>query len=106
MGDFAYAGPEQWRAGPQLIRVENAGHQDHQIRLARLNPGKSVSDWMKAGDAASRTISGVARMGPGQVAYLPVELIPGNYVIYCLITDPGSGKPHLALGMFRAIPVL
>ena len=107
MVDFAYAGPERWAAGPQMLRVENAGRQDHQVRLARLRTGASVSDWLGAeepGDVAT-AVAGVARTGPGEAAYLPVDLPPGEYVMYCLVADPGSGEPHVALGMLRAIRV-
>jgi uncharacterized cupredoxin-like copper-binding protein len=51
------------------------------------------------------SVAGVARLGPGAVAYLPVELPPGTYVLYCLTPDAASGRPHIQLGMFRAIEV-
>jgi hypothetical protein len=38
-------------------------------------------------------------------AYLPVDLVAGSYVIYCLIPDAASGRPHVELGMLRAIQV-
>ena len=107
MVDFAYAGPARWTSGPRMLRVENAGQQDHQIRLARLRAGASVSDWLEAeepGDVAT-AVAGVARLGRGEVAYLPGDLPPGNYVMYCLVADPASGEPHIALGMLKAIRV-
>jgi hypothetical protein len=107
MADFAYTGPEKWAAGEQLIRVDNAGHQDHQLRLMRLKDGTSVADWMNAENPGSlgADIAGVARMGPGEVAYLPVSLTPGTYVAYCLVTDPKTRKAHVELGMVRSIQV-
>lgn len=107
MVDFAYVGPERWPAGTHMLRVENAGRQDHQFRLARLRPGSSIQDWMNAEDPSDigPAIAGVARMGPGAVAYLPVELPAGGYVAYCLISDPSSGRQHVEMGMFRAIQV-
>ena len=47
----------------------------------------------------------MARLGPGAIAYLPVELSPGEYVLYCLVSDPATGRPHIELGMFRSIQV-
>jgi hypothetical protein len=107
MVDFAYTGREKWSAGEQLIRVDNTGHQDHQLRLLRLNDGSSIGDWMKAENPnrLGTHIAGVARMGPGEVAYLPVSLTPGSYVAYCLVTDPKTRKPHVELGMVRQIQV-
>jgi hypothetical protein len=55
--------------------------------------------------AVATPVAGVARMGPGAVTYLPVELSAGSYVAYCLVTDPASGREHVEMGMFRAIQV-
>jgi hypothetical protein len=105
--DFAYVGPDRWTGGPQVLRVENAGHQDHQLRLVQLPPGTTATDWMNAEDPGEvgTPIAGVARMGPGAVVYLPLELAPATYVAYCLITDPGSGREHVLMGMMKAIQV-
>lgn len=107
MVDFAYMGPEDWRPGSQVLRVENAGQQDHQLRIARLNDGSTTRDWLYAGnpEELATDVAGVARMGSGVVAYLPVDLSAGEYVIYCLVSDEESGKPHVMLGMLRAIHV-
>jgi len=105
--DFAYVGSDRWPAGSHLLRVESAGQQDHQLRLARLRDGASLQDWSNAPDPGKlgTAVAGVARMGPGAVAYLPVELAAGTYVVYCLMTDPASGREHVEMGMFRAIHV-
>ena len=105
MVEYAYVGPDRWRAGSHMLRIENSGRQDHQLRLARLRPGASIRDWMSAADpgTVAAPVAGVARMGPGAVAYLPVELAAGSYVAYCLVTDPASGRQHVAMGMLRAI---
>jgi hypothetical protein len=107
MSDFAYYGPDKWAAGSNLLRVENTGTQDHQLRLVRLRPGKSIREWMDAADpnALSIDVAGVARMSAGQVAYLPVELTAGAYVAYCLVADPKTGRMHVMMGMLRAIQV-
>ena len=107
MVDFAYVGPEQWSAGSHMLRVENRGRQDHQVRLARLRAGSTLQTWLSAIDPGTHAvpIAGVARLGPGAVAYLPVQLPRGTYVLYCLVPDAATGRPHVALGMFRAIQV-
>lgn len=107
MVDFAYMGPEDWAAGPQVLRVDNAGQQDHQVRIARLKDGSTTRDWLYAEERNDHAtnIAGVARMGPGVVAYLPVDLSAGEYVIYCLIPEAKSGKSHVMLGMLRAIHI-
>ena len=103
MVDFAFVGPERWPAGSHMLRVPNEGRQDHVLILARLRPGSSLQDWMKAPDDIATPVAGVARIGPGAVAYLPVELQAGAYVAYCLVTDPSTKRQHIELGMLRAI---
>ncbi len=107
MVDFAYIVPERWAAGAHMLRVENRGRQDHQLRLMRLRDGSSVTTWMnaEAPDQHVVPVAGVARLGAGGVAYLPVELPRGAYLLYCLIPDPASGRPHVAMGMLRSIQV-
>jgi hypothetical protein len=105
MVDFAYVGPERWAAGTHMLRVDNRGQQEHQFRLARLAPGSTLQQWLESERETGTPVAGVSRMGPGGVAYLPVSLAPGTYVAHCLITDPASGRPHVLMGMVRAITV-
>ena len=105
MVDFAYVGPERWTAGTHMLRVDNRGQQDHQLRFARLNPGSTLEQWMQSEGETGTTVTGVARLGPGGIVYLPVTLVPGTYVAHCLIVDPASGRPHVLMGMVRAITV-
>jgi hypothetical protein len=107
MIDFAFTGPERWAAGEHVIRLTNNGSQDHHFRLVRLRSGASMREWMDAEDpnAIGTPVAGVARMGPGEHAYLPVALAPGSYVAYCLVPDVKSRVPHIELGMLRLIQV-
>ncbi|HYW31738.1 MAG TPA: hypothetical protein VE869_09545, partial [Gemmatimonas sp.] len=107
MVDFAYIGPDHWAPGAGLLRIENTGQQDHQLRVARLREGASLQAWMQSvePDSMATTVAGMARVGAGQVAFLPVDLAPGSYVVYCLIADPSTRRPHIDLGMMRAIQV-
>ena len=105
MVDFAYTGPERWTAGAHMLRVDNRGQQEHQFRFARLAPGSTMQQWMESEGGTGEPVAGVARMGPGVVAYLPVELAAGTYIAHCLITDAASGRPHVLMGMLRVITV-
>lgn len=126
--DFAYTGPDVWTApanantnansnantrgtpdsiATYMLRVENTGRQDHQVRIERLLNGATLRTWLAADDRAniSRYVGGIARMGTGAVAYLPLRLAPGTYVVYCLVPDAGSRTPHIELGMLREVTV-
>jgi hypothetical protein len=107
LADFAFVGRERWPAGPHLLRVTNRGEQEHQLRLVRLEAGVTLRAWLEGGgaDTSATPIAGMARLGPGGVAYLPLDLQPGEYVVYCLIPDVGTGRAHVELGMFRSIRV-
>lgn len=105
--DFAFTGDEQWAAGPQLIRIENIGPQDHQVRIDRLRDGATLRDLMTADEdeGISTPVVGMARMSAGTTAYLPVDLAAGTYAIYCLVPEAVSGTPHVDMGMMRQIIV-
>ena len=105
--DFAYVGPDHWPPGAHMLRIENTGKQDHQLRLARLREGATLQAWMQADDpnTVATTVAGMARVGAGQVAYLPVDLTPGTYIANCLVTDGTTKRPHVELGMLRTITV-
>jgi hypothetical protein len=107
MVDFAYAIPERWAAGSHMLRVENLGRQDHQLRVVRLRAGATLTTWMNADEPNQHAlpVAGIARMGPGAVAYLPVELPPGRYILFCLVPDQASGRPHIEMGMLREIQI-
>lgn len=62
---------------------------------------------MNAEDPSSQEVpvGGMARLGPGAAAYLPVDLPRGEYIAYCLVPDLASGRPHAMLGMVRLIHV-
>ena len=107
MVDFAYVGPDHWAPGAQLLRIENTGPQDHQLRLARLREGATIQTWTQADnpDTLATAIVGMARVGAGKVAYLPIDLTPGSYIAYCLVADRATKRPHVELGMLRAIQV-
>lgn len=82
--EFDFSGP--LRAGRRVLRLENAGPQEHHILLQRLEPGKSKADveqWMAAGRTGKRPVSpvffGTSRQSRGEILYVTVELERGTY---------------------------
>ncbi len=107
MMDFAYMAAEKWASGLHMLRIENLGRQDHQLRLVRLLAGSSMKEWATADNPDEHGVSvvGMARVSPGEVAYLPADLSPGTYVAYCFVRDGATGRQHIELGMLRSIQV-
>ena len=104
MMDFAYGAADRWPAGRRLVRVENTGQEDHQLRIVRLRDSTMVTAWLRQEESArAEGIAGVARMGAGEVAYLPLDLAAGTYVMHCLVAGRGEGKPHIEMGMFKVV---
>ncbi|MBC8088226.1 MAG: hypothetical protein H7Z40_13240 [Phycisphaerae bacterium] len=108
MSDFAFTGPDRIPASTRHLRVRNRGQQAHQLRIARLKSGNTLADWMKNPEAASETTAdfGMARLGPLREAYVALTLQKGDYVFYCLVTDPKSKMQHVELGMLKNISVI
>jgi hypothetical protein len=105
MTDFAFPGADRWRPGERVLAVRNDGRQDHQFRLARLRDGTTLREWVASEGETGTDVAGMARLGAGRMAYLPVVLPVGEYVAYCLVPDPRTRQPHVMLGMIRAIHV-
>jgi hypothetical protein len=44
-------------------------------------------------------------MSNGAVVYVPVDLEPGEYGLYCFLPDAKDGKLHIAHGMMTQLTV-
>jgi hypothetical protein len=107
LGDFAFITAPRWPSGSQLVQVRNTGREDHLMLIARLHPGATMLDFFAA-EGTNRVADpaiGISRMSAGRTGFLPMNLQPGRYVLYCLITDPATKKSHVDLGMLREIEV-
>ena len=103
--DFAFAPDAPFTAGHHVLKVVNDGTQPHEIEVVRLGEGKTMDDlarWGQTfeGDLPGSSLGGIAPIAPGQTAYVPMELTPGDYAVLCFVPDPTHGNvPHLAQGM-------
>ena len=105
--DFTFSSPLQ--AGPQRLRVANTGAQAHHLRLARLHPGVTKADvdrWSGKGAPPFDNVGGVAALDPGQSNVWDVSLLPGDYLLSCMISDAKDGRPHYEHGMERVVRVV
>jgi len=87
--------------------------QAHELGLARLSEGTSLNeaiDYIIKGNGDTpppwTAAGGIGALAPGSTGYLTLDgLAPGRYVAMCFINDPGTGKPHAALGMITKVDV-
>ena len=85
-----------------MIRVDNMGAEPHEVGFLKLAPGKTVQDleaWLKNLDGPPPATSGggVSSLAANATAYFEVDLTPGDYALFCLVTAP-DGRPHTATG--------
>jgi plastocyanin len=100
-------------SGENQVRFENAGAQPHHILVSPLVEGttvKAAREFLLSGEGrpvveqkgsdSTAAIEG----GDSQNATLTLEK-PGQYVLYCFVSDRQGGPPHVAKGMVDKITV-
>ncbi|MEO7520509.1 MAG: hypothetical protein ABIW79_01705 [Gemmatimonas sp.] len=110
MADYAWQVTPEITAGRHVIRMENDAAQSHEMFIAQLSPGKTAADFVKwtgdqKGPPPGKPIGGISGMSKGAVVYLPVDLAPGEYGLYCFLPDAKDGKMHIEHGMVKQITV-
>ena len=109
--DYAYDAPDTIKAGVTTVRLVNRGTELHHIQIIRLDAGKTAQDLFGAmkGEgplpAWAHAVGGPNASVPGGEANATLSLVPGNYVLLCLIPSPG-GPPHVMKGMSKSIVVV
>ena len=98
------------KSGRRTIRVENHAQQPHHAELVRMVDGKTLADleaWQKSrqGPQPFDFAGGVTVLTPGQVNFFTVDLVPGNYLLFCFVPDVKDGKSHVRHGMVRQITI-
>ena len=97
-------------AGRHTIRVENAGPQEHELVIVKLDPGKEPMDFAKWGEKQvgkppGTVHGGVSGIMPGDKAFVEVDLAPGEYGLICFVPDSKDGKGHHHHGMVKKVTV-
>lgn len=113
--DFAFALPDQVKAGEQTWKIENKGGQWHEMAIFKLNEGATVADVMAMmsqeeppeGPPPFEQIAFWAPMSAGEKAWVTLDLDPGEYTVLCFLPDFASDPPksHLEHGMVRTLTV-
>ncbi|MES2524505.1 MAG: hypothetical protein V4617_17535 [Gemmatimonadota bacterium] len=110
MTDYAWEISPALTAGKHVLKMENAAEQSHEMFIAQLAPGKTAADLAKwtetqQGPPPGKPIGGISGMAKGAIVYLPVDLEPGEYGLFCFLPDAKDGKPHIAHGMISQVTV-
>jgi uncharacterized cupredoxin-like copper-binding protein len=97
-------------AGRHTIRVENAGPQEHELVIVKLDSGKEPKDFAMWGEKMigkppGTLHGGVSGIMPGGKAFVEVDLAPGEYGLICFVPDSKDGKGHYHHGMAKKVTV-
>ena len=111
--DFSFEGPTEATAGLAELTLTNAGAEDHQLGLFRLNEGVEpgvvlaalgAAGHLEAGREYGEWIAGPNGAAPAASATVITHLEPGRYIVGCLIPSP-DGTPHAMKGMLSELTV-
>jgi len=110
MTDYAWDVQPAITAGKHTIKLTNSAAQAHEMFIIQLAPGKSAGDFLQweakqEGPPPGKAMGGISGMAKDGVAYLPVDLPPGNYALLCFLPDAKDGKAHLEHGMIKPFTV-
>ena len=110
--EFAFEGPDVLPAGDVTLTLDNQGKQVHELSLGELLQGKTMTDvhaLLKKGVGGKPPkwfkVAGGTGAKPGETGTLDAKLTPGSYIMLCLVPDKASKKPHVMLGMMKAVTV-
>lgn len=110
--DYRFELPARVSAGYTEITLTNAGSATHHAMFMRLQPGKTVDDFMKIARhqdvgalfSISSSVGGPGSVDEGQKSTAILNLTPGQYVVICIV--PGAdGMPHYKMGMLAPLTV-
>jgi uncharacterized cupredoxin-like copper-binding protein len=107
--DYDFDLPETM-SGDALLEVSNAAADEpHEMIVARLDQGAdllAVEAALAAGeDVPATPLGGLQAIQPGTSQRVPLDLPPGDHVVFCSIPSANEGVPHHALGMVDAVRI-
>lgn len=108
--DFSIEIPESLSPGATTWKVSNTGSQPHELALMKLAEGKTMSDFEAymqdpSGEQPFTSAGGMGALDPGLSGWNNLTLEPGDYVAFCFVPDPSTGKAHVELGMMKPFTV-
>ena len=110
LNDYSFTLSKPLVAGRQMIKVENAAAQPHEVVLVQLDPGKTMQDlgkWVAdmKGPPPGKPVGGIPAFMKGKNAYFEATLAPGDYGMICFVPDVKDNKPHVEHGMVQQFKI-
>jgi len=110
LSDYTFVVSKPLAAGRQMIKVENAATQPHEVVLVQLQPGKTIEElgkWVMdmKGPPPGKPIGGIPAFIKGKNTFFEATLAPGDYGFICFVPDAKDGKPHYTHGMAQQFKV-
>ena len=101
--------PATLPGGRTKLTLDNQGALDHHAMFMKLNDGVSIDDFNTVLEAPDFVLGLAVSLGgpevaPGLRASVILDLVPGSYVVLCLIPD-AEGMPHYMHGMHAPLEV-
>lgn len=109
--DYNFTLAKPLTAGHHVIAVHNNGPQMHELLLVKLNPGvtaDSIPKWVHGGmqgPPPGMPLGGTTAISPNGTNRYTVDLMPGEYALYCFLPDAKDGQEHVMHGMLKPITV-
>jgi uncharacterized cupredoxin-like copper-binding protein len=108
--DYGFELSKPLPAGRYTLRIENAGPQEHEVVIVKLDSGKEPMDFAMwgekmVGQPPGTLHGGVSGIMPGDTAFVEVDLAPGEYGLLCFVPDSKDGKGHYHHGMAKKVTV-
>ena len=108
MSEFAIDVPEGF-TGRGTYLVRNAGGLYHELNIGRVGAGDDVVEEVRrdaeTGESRITEVPGMWILGPGETAYLTLDLDNGSYVFSCNLADPEDQPAHTLHGMYTPFTV-
>jgi hypothetical protein len=112
--DFAFTGPASVEAGVVELAVDNQGAEEHQLGLFLLHDGVDAgtvlgavgaAGTLEAGREYGTWIAGPNLVAPTKTGSVVLDLVPGRYLVACVMPSASDGKPHAMKGMISQLEV-
>jgi hypothetical protein len=108
MREFEIEVPDGF-TGRGTYLVRNAGSLHHELNVGRVAVGADVTEEVRrdaeTGESGITEVPGVWVLGPGDAAYLELDLDAGSYVLTCNLADPEDQPVHAVHGMYAPFTV-